>query len=147
MTELIALEKQITNKLQSNEPIEVEYWEQLLQSVAVYKAKADLNAVYKSLIENRLGKLRSEQRVEATQLQSKLAILLYSPDSFTKDPSQENDHEAEPLVSYSRAIDPEPLLKYGSQDKGLNIVGEQAFLDRAVSSHQSVKAYIAHHNS
>lgn len=36
---LVALQKQIQNKLGSGEPIDAEYWENLLKKVIVWKAK------------------------------------------------------------------------------------------------------------
>ena len=47
--QLEALEKQINAKLRSNEDIDVDYWEQLLRSLLVWKAKAKLKKVYQSI--------------------------------------------------------------------------------------------------
>lgn len=125
LKELEVLESQITRKLQSNEPIDVEYWEQLLRNVAVYKSRAELNAVYKTIIESRLNDLRQEQRGEASYMKKKLSLLLN--DSSGASISQS------PTVGYSRHLDPEPLLKLRTEDKSLDITDEQAFLDKNVS--------------
>ncbi|KAJ4126079.1 hypothetical protein NW765_001860 [Fusarium oxysporum] len=56
--QLEALEKQIKAKLQSNEDIDTDYWEQLLRSLRVWKARAKLNQVYEAIQETRLNQLK-----------------------------------------------------------------------------------------
>lgn len=51
--QLGALEKQIKAKLKSNDDIDTDYWEQLLRSLAVWKAKAILGKLYEEIAENR----------------------------------------------------------------------------------------------
>ena len=43
LEQLEALERQIKAKLESDEHIDTDYWEQLLKSLLVFKAKAKLN--------------------------------------------------------------------------------------------------------
>lgn len=124
LEELEVLESQMTRKLQSNEPIDVEYWEQLLRNVAVYKSRAELKAVYKTIIESRLNDLRQEQRGEASYMKEKLSLLLNNSSGALISQS--------PIVGYSRHLDPEPLLKLRTEDKSLDIIDEQAFLDKNV---------------
>ena len=124
LKDLEVLEKQISAKLQSDEAIDVEYWEQLLRNVSVYKSRAELNTVYKTIIESRLADLRIEQRTEASILKSKLALVL----SDSKDSASGTR-----MLSYNREIDPEPLLKIRTEDKSLNLIDEQDFLDKTVS--------------
>jgi hypothetical protein len=59
--QLEALEKQIRTKLRSNEPIDVDYWEQLLRNLLIWKAKAKLKKVYQSVLDSRMETLRKEQ--------------------------------------------------------------------------------------
>ena len=138
LEELLVLEGQISAKLRSNEPIDVEYWEQLLRSIAVYKAKAELNKVYKSIIESRLRNLRQEQAVEAKDAKEKLALLLVGPsasDSHPHESSTDPDTPTPslPLVQYSRRIDPEPYLRLRAEDKNLDVVEEADFMSKVVS--------------
>lgn len=56
--QLVTLEGQIKGKLQSNEDIDTDYWEALLRSLAVWKAKATLTKVYKAIVDNRGERLR-----------------------------------------------------------------------------------------
>jgi hypothetical protein len=58
--QLEALEKQIRAKLRSDEPIDTDYWEELLKSLLVWKAKAKLRKIYKSITEARVHLLRQQ---------------------------------------------------------------------------------------
>lgn len=139
LTELESLEKQISGKLQSNEPIDVEYWEQLLRNVAVYKSRAELNAVYKNIIESRLDDLRHEQRAEAVLVKDKLALLTSISNSKDLGLSVVDDLNAESLfLKASKNLDPEPLLKLRAEDKGLDTVDEKEFMDKLASERQRV---------
>jgi len=125
LKELEALEKQIAAKLQSNEPIDVEYWEQLLRNVAVYKSRAELTVVYGTIIANRLSDLRQEQRAEASNVKEHLSLFLTDSD--------ESLRVLPRTVKYSRQLDPEPLLKLRAEDKARDVTDEEAFLDQIVS--------------
>lgn len=57
--QLEALEKQVKAKLQSNEDIDTDYWEQLLRSLLVWKAKAKLKKVYEAVKESRAAMLNA----------------------------------------------------------------------------------------
>lgn len=148
LEQLKGLEKQIDSKLQSNEPIDVEYWEQLLRSIAVYKAKAELDKIYKSIIQDRVADLRREQMHEAELAKNKLALVLGSSDS--SEPSvSEVVSPVVPPICYSQMLDPEPHLKLSSDDKALDVVMEKDFMDRIVrrqsscSNPQKVKANVS----
>ena len=65
LLELEKLEKQIQTKLSSNEPIDTDYWEHLLNSLLTYMAKAKLRKVSKSIVQSRLDDLRKQQTAEA----------------------------------------------------------------------------------
>ena len=73
--ELEALEVQINRKLESNEPIDTDYWEQLLKSLLVWKAKAKLRTVYQSLLESRSEGVGQQGGFEAIGLRKKLPPL------------------------------------------------------------------------
>ena len=124
LEDLDVLEKQISAKLRSDEAIDVEYWEQLLRNVSVYKSRAELNTVYKTIIESKLAGLRADQRTEALTLKNKLTLVL----SGLRVPTAETY-----TLSYRREIDSEPLLKIRTEDKSLNLIDEQDFLDKNVS--------------
>lgn len=138
LKELDALDTQISAKLRSNEPIDVEYWEQLLSSIAVYKAKAELNKVYKSIVNSRLTNLRQQQASEATAVREKLVLLLTGSNPASKLASSPSIPEiaassSKLLVNYSTQLDPEPLLKLRSEDRAYDVVEETFFLNKIVS--------------
>ena len=67
--ELLELQEKIRRKLQSGEPVDVEYWEGLLKTIVVWRAKAKLNDMHEVIIRNRLEHLRRRQTIEAERRQ------------------------------------------------------------------------------
>ncbi|AEO69862.1 uncharacterized protein THITE_2120615 [Thermothielavioides terrestris NRRL 8126] len=65
LEQLEALEKQIRTKLQSEEPIDTDYWGELLKSLLVYKAKAKLKSVCAAIKEARVEALRARDPEKA----------------------------------------------------------------------------------
>jgi hypothetical protein len=139
LKELKVLEEQINDKLQSNEPIDVEYWEQLLRNVAVYKARAELDAVYRTIIESRLDDLRREQRDQAEQAKEKLRLVLANIESTSDGADEMSDTRSGALpsrrttIQFCKQLDPEPLLKLRAEDKSLDVLDEKDFVDKIVS--------------
>ncbi|KAL8680315.1 MAG: hypothetical protein Q9186_003497 [Xanthomendoza sp. 1 TL-2023] len=129
--ELASLKVQVTKKLQSNEPIDVEYWEQLLNNIAVYSAKAALNDLYKSVIDSRLEGYRHQQTDEAAVSQQMLEVLL------------SRNYPAVSTVTtaldLSKELDPEPLLKLKPEDRALDTMDETQFLASIASDRQRVQ--------
>jgi len=70
--QLTQLQRQIQGKLSSGEPIDTDYWEGLLESLLVWKAKAKLRDIHAVVVKNRLEELRKRQRDEAVQAQNEL---------------------------------------------------------------------------
>ncbi|KAH0543587.1 hypothetical protein FGG08_002148 [Glutinoglossum americanum] len=145
--ELETLETQINKKLQSNEPIDVDYWEQLLRSLIVWKAKAKLKKVYQSVIDGRLEILRRQQRDEAESVCCKLQLILGGPKAVEEQGGVEDNPcdtassaEDAPVMAatYSRDIDPEPLLKLRYEDKALDSMDEEAFLQKLTAERRKI---------
>lgn len=67
--ELLALQDQVRKKLQSGEPVDVEYWEGLLKTIVVWRAKAKLSDMHEVIIRNRLEHLRRRQTIETERRQ------------------------------------------------------------------------------
>lgn len=127
--ELQALEKQVVKKLDSNEPIDFDYWEQLLRTLRVWKAKAKLKAIYQSVIDDRLKSLREQQIEEAENVCEKLSRIFEGKGS-----SQTLEGRGKStIVEYSTALDPEPLLKLRTEDKILESMDEKDFIQKVVS--------------
>lgn len=114
------LEVQVKRKLNSNEPIDTDYWEELLRSLTVWKARASLKNVYQAIIDERVRDLRRQQRQEAESIREKLAPLA---------PVVSGD-----VTSHAEfeGLDPDPLLQVRPEDKGLEIMDESAFLNQVV---------------
>lgn len=123
--ELERLEQQIKRKLKSNEPIDTDYWEQLLRSLLVWKARAKLKKVNRSVIDNRLNGLRRQEEEEATGVRSRIVPLVKT-------------HPSGEGVAYSKSFDPDPLLHLRIEDKSLEILDEAAFLGRVGAERRKV---------
>jgi Cactus-binding C-terminus of cactin protein/Conserved mid region of cactin len=117
--ELETLEKQIRGKLDSDEDIDVDYWEHLLKTLLVWKAKAKLRDLSHEIVQGRLQNLRKEQEEEAQSIRQRLAQMLEKKTSSTQSDS-----------SPASKLDPEPFLKLRSEDKSREIVDEADFLEK-----------------
>lgn len=95
--QLIALQDQVTAKLRSGEPIDVEYWEQLLKYIIVWRAKAKLRDLHQVVLENRLEYLRRKQRDEAQKQQQELVAQLDDDegddDDVVVDDTEADEHD------------------------------------------------------
>ncbi|KAI4117901.1 MAG: hypothetical protein LQ345_001964 [Seirophora villosa] len=128
--ELEALKAQVTKKLESDEPIDVEYWEQLLSSILVYSAKAALNKVYKSVIDNRLAEYRRTQATDAALSKQRLEVLLSH--------SSATPYKASTIPDPER-LDPDPLLKLKPEDKGLETMDEREFMAKIAADRRRIQ--------
>lgn len=110
--QLDTLEKQVRQKLRSNEPIDIDYWENLLKTVAIYKAKARMRLLSHTLLAKRLDALRSLQKQDAETAQTTLRNTIGSSSSLTS---------SLPVTALSNpsVLDPEPLLRLNPEDKAL----------------------------
>ena len=72
--QLVALEENVKMKLSraNKEPIDVDYWEGLLRSLEVWKAKSKLHQLHLVVMKNRLEQLRERQRQQALKVQQEL---------------------------------------------------------------------------
>ncbi|OAX85280.1 hypothetical protein ACJ72_00342 [Emergomyces africanus] len=132
--ELETLEVQIRRKLDSKDPIDTDYWEQLLRSLTVWKARAKLKKVYQAVIDGRISGLRKQQKEEAAAVQTKLAPLA---------PLSMPNHMMEPTDVVNKKemmleLDPEPLLHIRPQDKSLEILDEEALLRKVAFDRRKI---------
>jgi hypothetical protein len=118
--ELETLEVQVKRKLDSDEPIDYDYWEQLLRNLRVWKAKAKLRKVSQEVINERLQALRKQQEEAALAVQKKLQAVLGEDASSQSQPT---------TVQYDPALDPEPALKLQSEDKSLRLTDQKKFYE------------------
>lgn len=128
--QLETLEGQVKNKLDSDEPIDYDYWEQLLRTLRVWKAKAKLRRVSQEILKERLETLRKQQQDTAESVQKKVQSMLE-----TKRPS---GHCEATSVVYDPALDPEPSLKLRIEEKSLKQIDERKFLDTVLKERQKI---------
>ncbi|KAK1147484.1 hypothetical protein N8T08_001567 [Aspergillus melleus] len=129
--QLQALEVSVKRKLDSNEPIDTDYWEELLRSLSVWKARAKLKKVYQAVIDERVRGLRDQQREEAESVRAKLAPLAPVAQTALGEKPQVDERELQ-------GLDPDPLLQVRPEDKILEIVDETAFLDQVTRDRQKI---------
>lgn len=142
--QLEALEGQIKAKLQANKDIDVDYWEQMLRSLSIWKAKAKLKTVYQSLLDSRLETLRQQQSEDAQSVRARLQSMLSGPlqeggseDLISSGCAIQHPLEQNVLL-YSRAFDPEPLLKLRVEDKSAEVLDELTFLQRVTAERNKI---------
>jgi len=129
--QLEALEAQVERKLDSDEPIDFDYWEQLLPSLRVWKAKAKLRRVSQEIVRERLQALRKEQAEAATKVQGRVWEMLRAADA---------SRDAGPTaVAYDAALDPEPLLKLRAEDKALAQVEATQLLEDVANERRKIQ--------
>ncbi|KAF7355076.1 hypothetical protein MSAN_01423100 [Mycena sanguinolenta] len=113
--QLVALQRQIQDKLTSGEPVDTDYWEGLLKKLLVWKSKAKLKSLHEVVVRNRLEQLRKRQRDEALQAQEELlAGVARSASKRTEAAIEmevvvEPEDPAEEMEEYHRDMSP-PLL-------------------------------------
>jgi len=131
--ELEVLEKQIRKKLDSNEPMDVDYWEHLLRRLMVWKAKAKMRRVSQTVISSRLQNLRNQQHEEAVAVCQKLQKILRDIERPLDGQSTSSERITTTAIPYDAALDPEPSLKLRPEDKNLESLDEKEFLEKIVS--------------
>ncbi|KAI5454835.1 hypothetical protein NCC49_002117 [Naganishia albida] len=130
--QLLGLEENVKTKLASREPIDVDYWEGLLRSLQVWKAKSKLHQIHVVVIKNRLEQLRQKQRHQAIKVQEELGGTLANSAAIADatevtEAEAEAVEEAEEIEEYSREMSP-GLLDPGKlppEDRNLPIVHEE----------------------
>lgn len=122
---------QVKRKLDSDEPIDYDYWEQLLRSLRVCKAKAKLRRVSQEIVKERLQALRRQQAQAAASVQGKIYELLQAADEARQD--------GPTTVAHDATLDPQPLLKLRAEDKGLAQTEERAFLDHIAAERRKTQ--------
>jgi len=139
LAELQKLEGQIRTKLSSNDPIDTDYWEHLLQSLLIYKARANLQRVTRSILESRLGGLRKQQVAEADALKSRLeAKLRVTAQADGEDSSIFQGSVADATLGERHVLDPEPLLRLRTEDKTLESSTDKEFAQNLVEDRRKV---------
>ncbi|CAG8504433.1 14094_t:CDS:10 [Funneliformis mosseae] len=127
--QLNKLQAQIQQKLSGQEAVEVEYWEQQLKTITVWKAKAKLKAMHEIVLHKRLEQLRRKQRQEAIKVQEELETALASHNLHVRiegrhEPLDEAvlEEEDDSLIEeYDVSMSPKPFDKLPREDKQYDI--------------------------
>ncbi|KAF7301499.1 NY-REN-24 antigen [Mycena indigotica] len=146
--QLVALQRQIQDKLTSGEPVDVDYWENLLKKLLVWKSKAKLKSVHEVVVRNRLEQLRRRQRDEAIQAQEELLAGVAKSASQRTEPAvqiteqQQEELTPEELIEYHRAMSPPPLEfgKLTSEERSLDILTAKEHLRALIAQRRAVSA-------
>ncbi|KAI7852594.1 mid region of cactin-domain-containing protein [Circinella umbellata] len=166
--QLGVLQNHIMNKLSSNEPVDVEYWENLLSELVVYKAKAKLTDMHQELLAKRLNQLRSKQREEAHKVQEELQrvleqenvevhgrgvesgegmemepvdqTLMEEQDRRAFEQEQEDEEQTILIEKYERSMSPEPFEQLSREDRDKKIVDPADDLKELMEQRRKVLA-------
>ncbi|KAF2844629.1 hypothetical protein T440DRAFT_494003 [Plenodomus tracheiphilus IPT5] len=129
--QLETLEVQVKRKLDSDEPIDYDYWEQLLRSLRVWKAKAKLRRVSQEIVTERLQTLRKQQAEAAASLQGKI----YDMITGGRGPGGTQPT----TVTYDASLDPQPQLKLRAEDKTLTQTDERSFVENVANERRKIQ--------
>ncbi|KAF7776334.1 hypothetical protein Agabi119p4_4727 [Agaricus bisporus var. burnettii] len=145
--DLASLQRRIQDKLTSGEPIDTDYWENLLKKLLVWKAKAKLKSFHEVVVRNRLEQLRKRQRDEALQAQEELLagvaraaskkVSLVIPVDIKG--TEEVGEEIEP---YDRAMSPEliDIAKLRGEERDVDIISAVDDLRNIIQQRRTVAA-------
>ncbi|KAI1289015.1 hypothetical protein EDD11_009449 [Mortierella claussenii] len=140
--ELTLLQGQIQRKLGAGGAIDVDYWEALLKTLIVWKAKAKLNLIHQVILQKRLEQLKTRQLLEAERERAELAAVLAMQSQEVEgnvnglrslgeedmELAQDDDQDMEglttPALPYDRAMSPEPEDTLAREDQNLVIVDQ-----------------------
>lgn len=113
--QLVALEGQIRSKLQSDDDIDTDYWEQLLRSLAVWKAKATLNKVYKAIADSREERLKQRGPGHGTSHSGTPGVPPSDPRSTTATTTTNNAPAPASEQSEAQSIQPSAAMQKRSE--------------------------------
>ncbi|RHZ66620.1 hypothetical protein Glove_306g88 [Diversispora epigaea] len=144
--QLNKLQAQIQQKLSGNEPVEVEFWEQQLKALTVWKAKAKLKSMHEIVLQKRLEQLRRKQRQEAIKVQEELESALTSHGAHHVHPVEQEtavedieEEIPEPMVEeYDPSMSPEPMPRLSREDKQSEVVDPEEDWKKLIEKRQEV---------
>ncbi|GKT42891.1 uncharacterized protein ColSpa_03072 [Colletotrichum spaethianum] len=139
--QLEALESQIKAKLRSNDDIDVDYWEQLLRSLLVWKAKAKLKKVCDAISESKAAmfKLQDPEKVKALgqqQQQAKQADSISGPvatNNLSSEHSGRPETKEVPVSSVSQGGAPPGTARFAQVGNEDFSQATKALYDREVA--------------
>ncbi|GAM20619.1 hypothetical protein SAMD00019534_037940 [Acytostelium subglobosum LB1] len=135
-SELVALETQITQKLQTGGAMNVEYWESLLKHLQVYKAMTFVRETFLTNLEAKISDMETEeyvQRIKNEMLKSDqdaaLAAAAGTSTTSTTTTSTEATAEEEEIVQYKDDYRSKDPTKSGDNEEDLLKRESEKFMD------------------
>ncbi|EPX73982.1 uncharacterized protein SOCG_03198 [Schizosaccharomyces octosporus yFS286] len=125
--QLVVLETKVQGKLQSGEPIDTDYWEDLLKSIQAYKAMAYLRDLFSQPLQQRKQEMVQAEMEKAVSD----ANFLYK---------QQND--TPPPKLYKLPIDPDPLYQIDTISKTIQPIEQRDYEDALSEKVEAVKGSI-----
>ena len=122
LEQLQVLESQVHQKLRSGEAIDEEYWEQLLDCITLYKAKAHLRKFHALANRARLQDFHRQQIIAAHKAQASMDGQV-DPDYTAEDTAR---------AAQNGNYEPIPFLKLAVEDRNAAILDEEEFKDNIV---------------
>ncbi|KAG8623027.1 hypothetical protein KVT40_008003 [Elsinoe batatas] len=122
LKELETLEKQVKQKLKSDEAIDVDYWENLLKRLSIHKARAQLRKVTQDIMQARVKARREESRQVAEGFRKGVEKAMV--EQTTGDLNDRLD---------TTILDPDSCLKISATDRMVPVV-QQGLYQRQIES-------------
>ncbi|KAK1752686.1 mid region of cactin-domain-containing protein [Echria macrotheca] len=134
LEQLEALEKQIRTKLTSNEPIDTDYWEELLKSLLVYKAKAKLKKVCDAIKAAKVELLKARDPEKAKALEESAGLPDVTAADFASAPNKTVARPAAPPSASENSSAPPPgTARFSSMGNEDFSQATKALYDREVA--------------
>ncbi|KAF9414031.1 hypothetical protein BGZ94_000534 [Podila epigama] len=140
--QLVLLQGQVQRKLSEGGAIDVDYWEALLKTLIVWKAKAKLNSIHQIVLQKRLEQLKARQLREAEKEKAELAAVLAMQaqdvegdisnlrrggieEEFDVGQEDQDVDMSAGAVPYDRSMSPEPIDTLSREDSTFTVVDQQ----------------------
>ncbi|WFD33673.1 hypothetical protein MCUN1_000486 [Malassezia cuniculi] len=127
--ELSDLDRSIRAKLNSGEPLDVEYWEAVLRRIVMWKSRGTLRRVHEKALERRFSRLQKAQLEEGRRQQEDLRGI-------------ETDKDAKTGSVWTDDMEPETrdATKLSYDERRLKVVTLSEFRDKLVAERKRVLA-------
>ncbi|EPQ65250.1 hypothetical protein BGT96224_2084 [Blumeria graminis f. sp. tritici 96224] len=140
--QLVDLEQKIRDKLRSDEPIDIDYWDHMLRSLLLWKAKAKLKNVYQSVLESRFIIVQKQRKEDAEKARTKLLMLLKGSIPIIDRGKQANiqvsQTQHQPLFPYSKIYDPKSSSFPANKGTQEDSVDENVFIKKIIDEREKI---------
>ena len=129
-SQLLQLETQVHQKLDSNEPIDVEYWEELLKQLSVWKAKAKVKEMHNFLLAARGIVPESGGQTISSRFvnnQNRIVENLVETGIIQENMQEDDEEEGEelPVDEYESCMSPILFKEIPREDHKLDVIEDE----------------------